>query len=137
MSLNVEPKFIHPKRFQYDEDGARAWAAVIRYSVHKLNVSGKVNPKGGLVDIIMKDGTFRNIEFIDRQPNDDFDYLPISPKVWDGEAWVPADEYVCGRCCSWKHSHTPNQLAAGHLPETVIDTHHHGKFPPIQRWIAR
>ena len=137
MSLNREPKFHHPRTFQYDKDGAKAWAAMVKYATRKFNYSGKVNPEGGLVDITMIDGTIRSVEFHNRRPDDDTAYHSINPKVYNGETWVPANEYVCKQCWEWSIAHTPNERSAGHMPDVTSETHHHGKFPPIQRWIDR
>ena len=117
--------------FQYDEDGAYEWAAMLKYMDRKLPNSGNVNPCGGLVDVITgDDGSVRQLQFRNREPGDDTVYHGMTPKVYNGESWVPVTEYVDKKHGDWAAKTSPGERVAGYIPDMDDGSHHTGKFPP-------
>ena len=136
MPLNPTDKMESPKTFQYDEDAARDWEAFVKYCPRKLNVRGKVDPRGGLVDITMKTGVMTNpsvtmYQFRPRLIGDEFEYPKLRPLAYDGERWLPVGEYVQSQKCNWCMTDPPlGDRVAGHFGDRASETHHNGKFPP-------
>ena len=136
MPLNPTDKMTSPRTFRYDEDGAKDWEAFIKYCPRKLNVSGKVDPKGGLVDLMMKKGTMTNAsvtlyQFRPLEENDTTEYKKLRPLVYDGTKFVPVGEYVQSQKCAWcKTNPALADRVAGYWADRESETIHHGKFPP-------
>ena len=135
MPLNPVDKMESPVTYYYDEDGARDWADLIKYCPRKLNHQGKIDPNGGLVDILYKRGSMTNtsitmIQFRPARENDMCRYKRMSPKVYDGERWVRVSEYVQSQKCGWcKTNPALMDRAGGHMEDRPQETNHHGEFP--------
>lgn len=136
MPLNPVDKMESPKTFQYNEEQAVDWQLLLDHTPRKIPYSGKVDPKGGLVDIVLRKGVMMDpqvqlIQFRPRDPEDTTEYRPLVPKVYDGEQWVTVRDYVQKKTYDWcKAQPILSDHVAGHMPDVAPETKHHGRFPP-------
>jgi len=130
MSLNPTEPMNHPVTFEYDAEHAWDWAMVVKHLTRKLSMTGKVDPCGGLVDVLMCGGGIAMLQFRRREPGDHRRYAHLSPKIYNGTEWVPAAAYVEEGLDRWRRAAKLVDNIGGRMPDMPDRVHHKGKFPP-------